>query len=376
MRYTRKMLSGASSTWLEIDLTAITGNLRQIQALTRRPVMAVIKANAYGHGLVEVGRAVMQAGSAWCGVARFEEALALRAAGIDLPLLVMGFTDPQHVPAAISQHIRLSVFRPDVAQSYAEQARAARGQLALHVKLDSGMGRLGIAAEDGPHFLQTLSGYPELHIEGLFTHLARADEPGLPATGQQLARFGRVVAAVTAAGLRPALVHAANSAGSLYHPESWFDLVRPGIALYGLHPSPLAPLPAGFRAALAWKARLVSLKELPPDHGVSYGFRYVTAARERIGVIPVGYADGLRRQAGNAAMVGGQLVPVVGTVCMDQCMLQLDHVPAARPGDEVVLLGRQGQAELTAEMLARTWGTINYEVVCGLAARLPRFYLS
>lgn len=374
MGYTRKMLSGASSTWLEIDLSAIQGNLRQIQTITRRPVMAVIKANAYGHGLVEVGRAVAGAGAAWCGVARFEEALALRTAGIELPILVMGFSDPQHVPAAIAHHICLTVFRPDAAWAYAEQARAVGGRLVVHVKLDTGMGRLGVNAEEGPHFLQSLVNYPELHIEGLFTHLALADEPGLPVTAQQLARFGRAVAAVTAAGLRPALVHAANSAASLVQPEAWFDLVRPGIALYGLHPSSQTPLPAGFQAALAWKARLVSLKVLPPGHGVSYGFRYVTQGHERIGTLPVGYADGLRRQGGNLALVGGQVVPVVGTVCMDQCMLQLDHAPLAQPGDEVVLIGRQGQAALTAEMLAEAWGTINYDVVCGLAARLPRFY--
>lgn len=369
------MLSGASSTWLEIDLGAIQNNLRQIQAITARPVMAIIKANAYGHGIAEVGRAVAAAGAAWCGVARFEEALALRSAGISLPILVMGYTDPQHVPAAIAHQVRLALFRTDVAEVYAAQARAAGEQLAVHVKLDTGMGRLGLAAEDGPAFLRSLAGQPALQVEGLFTHLARADEPGQPLTGQQLARFKHVLAQIASAGLRPPLVHAANSAGCLYHPGAYFDLVRPGIALYGLHPSPEAPLPESFRAALSWKARLVSLKELPPGQGVSYGHRYVTRGLERIGAIPAGYADGLRRQPGNRALVGGQVVPVVGTVCMDQCMLQLDAVPQAREGDEVVLLGRQGQAALTAEMLAQAWNTINYEVTCGMAARLPRYYI-
>jgi alanine racemase len=368
------MLPGAPSTWLEIDLSAIQNNLRQLQAITQRPVMTVIKANAYGHGLTEVGRAMMAAGAAWCGVARFEEALALRAAGVTLPILVMGFTDPSHVPVAIDQQVRLTLFRQDVAEAYAAQARAAGGPLAVHVKLDTGMSRLGIFADEGPAFLQLLAGMPELRVEGLFTHLARADEPGLELTGQQAASFARVLAQITAAGLRPPLVHAANSAGCLFHPAAWFDLVRPGIALYGLHPSPQALLPEGFRAALTWKARLVSLKELPPGRGVSYGHRYVTSKVERIGTLPVGYADGLRRQPGNRALVGGQVVPVVGTVCMDQCMLQLDQAPQARVGDEVVLLGRQGQAALTAEMLAQAWNTINYEVVCGMAARLPRFY--
>jgi alanine racemase len=368
------MLHGAPSTWLEIDLSAIQGNLRQIQAITQRSVMAVIKANAYGHGLAEAGRAVASAGAAWCGVARIEEALALRAAGITLPILVMGFTDPSCVPAAIAHSVRLAVFRLDVAQAYADQAAEAGGQLAVHAKLDTGMGRLGVFVEESLAFLQALAHLPALQVEGLFTHLARADEPGLPVTSEQLARFERALEEITAAGLRPPVVHAANSAGCLFHPPAWFDLVRPGIALYGLHPSPHALLPAGFRAAITWKARLVSLKELPAGQGVSYGHRYITQGHERIGVVPAGYADGLRRQPGNRALVGGQIVPVVGTVCMDQCMLQLDQVPQARAGDEVVLLGRQGQAELSAEMLAQTWHTINYEVVCGLAARLPRFY--
>lgn len=375
MRYTKKMLSGTATNWLEIDKSAIANNLRQVQSITGRPVLAVIKANAYGHGLVEVGRVMEKAGAAWCGVARFEEALALRTAGIRLPLLVMGYTDPQNVPAAIAHQVRLAVFRSDVAQAYAAEAQAAGGRLAVHAKLDTGMGRLGIPAEYGVQFLHLLRSLPALLVEGLFTHLARADEPALEDTSQQLLRFTRALAAVESAGLRPALVHAANSAASLYFPEAWFDMVRPGIALYGLHPSPQAALSEGFRTALSWKARLVSIKDLPSGHGVSYGFRYVTRDRERIGVIPVGYADGLRRQDGNVVLVGGQVARVVGTICMDQCMLQLDNLPQAKPGDEVVLIGRQGNASLSAEMLAHTWGTINYEVVCGLAARLPRFYL-
>jgi alanine racemase len=177
-----------------------------------------------------------------------------------------------------------------------------------------------------------------------------------------------------ACGIRPDFFHAANSAGALYFPEARYDLIRPGIAIFGLHPSPQATLPDSFKQALTWKTRLISIKNLPPGHGVSYGFRYITSRQERIGVIPVGYADGFRRVANNSVIVGGKRIPVVGNVCMDQCMLQMDQVPDAQIKDEVILIGSQGEENITAEELADTWGTINYEVICGLARRLPRFY--
>ncbi len=223
--------------------------------------------------------------------------------------------------------------------------------------------------------MQALNQYRGLHIEGLFTHLARSDEPEVGTTIWQLDRFNRLVRELEAAGLRPGLVHAANSAGSLYFPQAYFDLVRPGIAIYGLHPSAEAPLPQGFRPAMSWKAQLVSVKELPPGHGVGYNYRYFTSGTERIGVIPAGYADGFRRRLGNFVLVGGKRVNVVGGVCMDQCMVRLDEVPSARIGDEVVLMGEQGDLTIRAEDIGLAWGTNNYEVVCGLAARVPRVYL-
>ncbi len=364
----------AASTWLEIDLGAIRNNIQQIKSITHRPVMAVIKANGYGHGLVEVGRCVSAAGAAWLGVARIDEALVLRQAGVTLPVLVLGYTAPERVSEAIAQKITLAVPNPDLALAYAAQARAAGQVLPVHVKIDTGMGRLGVFPEDGLAFARLIAESAELRLAGIFTHLARADEPALDTTGWQLSRFASLIDALQSAGLRPPLVHAANSAASLYFPEAYYDLVRPGIAVYGLHPSPDALLPEGFRTALTWKARLASVKELPAGHGVGYNYRYVTGKPERIGVIPVGYADGFRRRLGNFALVGGRQVPVVGGVCMDQCMLQLDTVPEAKIGDEVVLIGRQGDAVITAEMVGEVWGTVNYDVVCGLAARVPRVY--
>jgi alanine racemase len=369
------MQAGHHTTWLEIDLSAVQQNIRKIQSITAVRSLAVVKANGYGHGMVEAARAAVSGGAAWLCVARIDEALALRQAGLSLPLLVMGYCMPERVPEAITHEIRLAVFDPDLTQSFAAQARAVGGVLRVHVKLDTGMGRLGVFPERALDLIRQFSGQPELAVEGLFTHFARADEPQLETTMQQMERFNRVIDSLTELDLRPRLVHAANSAAALNFPQARYDLVRPGIAIYGLHPSQQAPLPDGFAPALAWKARLASIKAIPAGHGISYTHRYTTRRTERIGVLPVGYADGFRRRPGNFALVGGQRVPVVGGICMDQCMLQLDSVPQVQPGDEVVLIGRQGDQTITSEELAQEWGTINYEVVCGLAARLPRLYL-
>ena len=238
------------------------------------------------------------------------------------------------------------------------------------------MGRLGMAPEKAASFIETYRNDDRIEIDGIFTHYARADEPGVDTTAGQLARFNQLLTDLRDANLLPPIVHSANSAAVLNYPDAYFDLVRPGIAIYGLNPSPESLLPDSFQPALTWKARLTSVRTLPPGHGVSYGHKYFTHSDERIGVIPVGYGDGYRRVMGQQVLVRGQKVDVVGRVCMDQCMLQLDSVPDAQPGEEAVLLGRQGDQRITANDLAEKWGTINYEVVCGLADRLPRIYLN
>ena len=364
----------AFSTWLEIDLNAIRNNIRRMSSITSRPVMAIIKANAYGHGLEIVGQTAESCGAAWLGVARLNEALALRLAGIDIPILVLGFTSPEFVTEALLHRISLAVYDPEIAAGYADQARAAGQVLSVHAKFDSGMGRLGVFTEDGLEFVRHIHSLPELRLEGAFTHMASADDPELKTTRWQIERFSGLIDALEQNNLRPPLVHAANSAASLYFPDARFDMVRSGIAIYGLHPAAEAPLPEDFQPALTWKAQLVSIKTLPPGHGIGYNYRYTTKNTERIGVVPAGYADGFRRRLGNFVLVGGRRVPVVGGVCMDQCMVLLDDVPSARVGDEVVLLGSQNESVITAEEIGQAWGTVNYDVVCGLAARVPRLY--
>lgn len=365
----------AYSTWLEVDLGAIKNNIKQIRIMTGTDVMAIIKANGYGHGVLAVAEVATQAGASWLGVARIEEALNLRAAGIRSELMVLGYTPPVLIPEAIQNNIHVAIYEQDMTKAYVTYAEKVEGRLKAHLKVETGMGRLGMAPEFAQEFLYEYKNHPKVGIDGIFTHFARADEPQVDSAEKQLAIFKDLLTGLRKADLCPPLVHAANSAAVLNFPDAYFDMVRPGIAIYGLDPSVETKVPATFRPALTWKARLTSLRTLPPGHGVSYGSIYITSDHERIGVIPVGYGDGYRRLPGQQVIVRGKLVDVVGRVCMDQCMLQLDKVPDAQPGDEVILLGRDGDQEISANDLAARWGTINYEVLCGLADRMPRIYL-
>ena len=364
------------STWLEIDLDRIRNNVQLLLESSGTPVMAVVKADGYGHGALAVARAAMEAGATWCGLARLDEALQLRRAGINRRILVLGYTPPNRIEDAIANNVALTVYDRSVAQAYAQRAAEAGQALRVHVKVDTGMGRLGMPAEEALAFLAGSQDAEALEIEGVFTHFARADEPGAGTTERQLAVFDRFLDELESIGARPAIVHAANSSGALYFPAARFDLVRTGIAMLGIDPAPEAPLPPEFRAALSWKARLSSKKTLPPQHGISYGHAYITQTEECIGVVPVGYADGFRRVPGNYVLIEGRRVPVVGNVAMDQTMVRLDSVPQAEIGSEVVIIGRQGDQVISAQEIARQWGTISYEVVCGLADRLPRVYLN
>lgn len=362
------------TTWLEIDLGAIQNNIRLLRQRLSKPVMAVVKANAFGHGIIPSSNAAIAGGAEWLGVARIEEALQLRDAGIQTPVLVFGFTSPRKVEEAARNSIRLTVYDLQIAQAYNEEALRVGSVLNVHVKIDTGMGRLGLFPIQVVDFLQALSHLKGLNVEGVFTHFARADEPDQQANQEQIDRFTNIVQEIEKQGLRPRWVHADNSAGSLNFPQASHDLIRSGIVVYGLSPSSNNPLPQEFRTALEFKAKLISIKEFPAGCGISYSHRYITYKTEKIGVIPVGYADGLRRVSGNEVLIRGVRVPVIGNVCMDQCMIQLEKVPDAQIGDEVVLIGQQNGNRITADDLASQWGTINYEVVCSMAARLPRIY--
>jgi alanine racemase len=336
--------------------------------------MAVVKANAYGHGSSKAAKAALRGGATWLAVARVEEALQLRQAGFDVPILILGHVPPMRVSEMIQADVALTVWDSKQVVQAGEAAAVCGNEGRLHLKVDTGMGRLGVRPVDTLEMVTCIEQTPGVILEGLFTHLARADEADPATTDHQIVRFQEIIENLEREARRPPLVHCANSATALKRVGAHMDLVRVGIAMYGLHPSHETLLPAVIRPALTWKAVLAQVKTLPPGHGVSYGHRYTTSREERIGTIPVGYADGFRRVDGNQVLVGGREVPVVGRVTMDQIMVNLDSLPGANVGDEVVILGTQGEARLSAEDIADRWETINYEVTSGIAARVPRLY--
>lgn len=363
-----------TSNWIEVDTSAIENNVHLIKSITQTRVMAVVKSNAYGHGTLPVAEAALRGGAEYLGVARIEEALQLREAGVTQPILVMGYTPANQVNSGIIHNTSLTVWKREQISSASIVAQNQGLTCKLHLKIDTGMSRLGAQPEEALDLAAEIYRQPGIELEGVFTHYARADEQDQEPTVKQERLFKEVVENLDSAGLRPPLVHAANSAAVLSRQDSYFDLVRPGIAIYGLHPSPEHRLPDRFRPALEWKSVLSQVKQVPAGRGVSYGHDYITRSTELIGTVPVGYADGYRRTSGNRVLVGGRIVPVIGRVCMDQISVQLDSVPDAREGDEVVLIGDQGEERISAEDLAHFWGTINYEVVCGLGSRVPRRY--
>jgi len=373
--YTWRMILENYGTWLEIGLSTLRRNYQLLNELSGSKVMPIVKANAYGHGLERVAVALEDAGAEWLGVARIEEALMLRELGIQAKILVLGYTTPTRVSHAIKEKISLTVYDISVAEAYASHAQSLQQRVNLHVKIDTGMGRLGVLTNKAVNFVEYVKKQESLMLEGVFTHFASADEPEKDVTAKQINKFEIVLRELESKNLLPAIIHAANSAGVINFPETRFDLIRAGIALYGHPPSDQTKLPKGIGSAISWKTRLISIKELPPGYGVSYGHKYHTKSEERIGVIAVGYGDGLRRRPGNFVLIHGKRVAIIGNVCMDQCMVNLDEIPDAAIGDEVIIIGKQLGAEISATDIANDWGTINYEVLCGLAARMPRYYL-
>ena len=364
----------------EVNLGAIRRNFQALTAILspQTGIMAVVKADAYGHGAVPVARELLQAGSRQLAVARVLEGEELRAAGITAPVLVLGLIEPRQAAKAISLDLSLAVASKDLAQALSSAAVEQGKTCPVHVKVDTGMGRIGIRPSQARDFIRWLQELPGIKVEVVCSHFATADSHDKSVARQQLAQFTALKKVLE--GLEIPNFHLANSAGILNFPQAHFSLVRPGIALYGLPPSQEREPRVKLEPALTWKARLNFIKELPPGSGISYGHTFHTTRQTVVGTVSVGYADGYSRLLSNSGqmLVGGRRVPVVGRVCMDQTMVDLTDLVAhgARPkvGDEVVLIGRQGSEEITAEEVARKLGTINYEVVCGISKRVPRLY--
>ena len=366
-------------TWLEVDLSAIARNTQLMKELVGQDVRVLVslKADAYGHGALRVARTALNNGASWLGVATASEAVPLRDAGIHAPILIFGYAAPWQARDVAQLDLRATVYSLDTARALSRAALDLGREVRVHVKIDTGMARLGLRWENIPQiaaFIEALRHLPGLVVEGLFTHFATADSADQTYALRQLERFEAVLSALDERGLRPPLIHAANSAATLALPQARYDMVRPGVAIYGLAPSQDVQLPDGFRPALAFKTQVAQVKEVPPGEGISYGATYITTRTTTIAVLPVGYADGFRRAPANwgEVLVRGQRAPLLGRVCMDQCMVDVSDIPGVRQGDEVVLIGRQGADEMTAEQVAARLGTINYEVVAELLARVPR----
>lgn len=372
-------------TRAEISLDALKHNLDAVRSALPEGcrVMASVKANAYGHGAIGVSRAAERFGVDFLGVAFLDEALQLRQAGIKTPILVLGFVPAEGLELARRHNIAISLFREDVLEAAASLPEDGGAKLKVHIKIDSGMGRLGVIGLDRAlAFIGKAMETPQLEVEGLFTHYAKADEADKSYTRLQYERFAEVAAAVKERGWGIPIVHAANSAGGIDTPEWAGDMVRLGIGLYGIYPSDeVNRQQVKLEPVLSLKTSVVFVKRAPEGWGISYGTRYFAGEGESIGTLPIGYADGFSRMlTGKAfALIRGVKLPVVGTICMDQCMVSLGSAESEQrpvlPGEEAVLIGKQGGEVITAEEVAGQLGTIPYELICMLAARLPRVYV-
>ncbi len=362
--------------WAEVDLDAVRHNVDVLrQAAGDARVWAVVKADGYGHGSIHVGRAALEAGAAGLCVALVAEGVALRRAGITAPILVLSQQPASEVPDALEHGLALTVYSPE---AVADIEAAGGRDHPVHLKVDTGMHRVGAPAADAVALADHILRSPAVHLAGVCTHLAVADEPADPYTHRQLDAFDAVLDALAAAGHAPPLIHAANSAGTLAHPRARRTMVRAGIAVYGISPGPgLDDLAAELHPALALRARVSWVKRVGPGDGISYGLRHTFDRPTTVATVPLGYADGVSRRlfhTGGQVLIGGRRRTIVGVVTMDQVMVDCGDDDASI-GDDVVLIGAQGDERITAAEWATRLGTIAYEITCGISARVPRTYL-
>jgi alanine racemase len=367
--------------WAEIDLDAIAHNTREIKKLTGSKVemMGVVKADAYGHGVLEVVRTLLDNGVTQLAVSMLDEAIQIRKMGIDVPILVLNYTDPARADEIIHNRVTQTVFSTDLAQALSAAAVRLGKDVRIHVKVDTGMTRVGfIPGYNAVRNIMEISRLPGIILEGIFTHFASADESDKSYTLMQFERFMNLCTELTRAGIHIPVKHVCNSAGILQYPEMHLDIVRPGIILYGLYPSREVAGKIDLRPAMTLKANVIFVKDVDKDTYVSYGRTFRTDRKSRIATIPIGYADGYTRLMSNKGrmLVNGEYAPVIGRICMDQCMLDVtDLKHDVHVGDEVVIFGRQNGSCISVDEIADQVGTINYELVCIIGKRIPRVYL-
>ncbi|HIK12580.1 MAG TPA: alanine racemase [Oscillatoriaceae cyanobacterium M33_DOE_052] len=384
--------------WVEIDVGAIAHNVRQIKHLLspKCDLMAVVKADAYGHGAVTVSQTVLSAGASWLGVATIPEGMELREAGIKAPILVLGATySPEQIRAMAKWELMPTICTPQQALVFSEtlgedDASATAGAvrdadatprgvhpLPVHVKLDTGMSRLGVSYSEADAFVQLIRSLPNLKIASIYSHLATADSQDQTVMRQQQARFEQAIGACNHHGSLPRL-HFANSAATFTDPSLHYDMVRVGLGIYGLYPAPHLRPVVDLKPVMQVKARITQVKNISAGTGVSYGHQYIAKQPMRLAVVGIGYADGVPRCLSNhmKVLIRGQLLPQVGTITMDQMMVDVTAVPEVQPGEVVTLLGRQGDHQIGADDWAAICGTISWEILCSFKHRLPRLTVS
>ncbi len=368
--------------WAEINLDNIAHNVQEIRRITNRKseIMGVVKADGYGHGVMEVTKTLLNNGVSRLAVSMLDEAIQLRKNGVGVPILILSYTDPIRAEEIVRNDVTQAVFSHELAKALSDAAVKLNKEAKIHIKIDTGMTRVGfMPGYSAVKNVEEISKLPGIVIEGLFTHFASADEQDKAYTYMQYERFMSVCSELGRIGIHIPIKHAANSAGVIEFPEMHLDMVRPGIILYGMYPSDeVDKSKIDLRPAMTLKANIVLVKDVEENTCISYGRIYTTKRKSKIATIPIGYADGYSRLLSNKGkvLVNGEFAPVIGRVCMDQCMIDVTDLKSeVKVGDEVVLFGRQGDAEIKADDIAASMGTINYEVVCLIGKRVPRVYM-
>jgi len=375
------MINGIRPVWMEVNLDNLAYNIRQIKNNIKAPasIMGIVKADGYGHGAVEISRVLLEEGVQRLGVAVLDEGIALRQEGIDVPILVLGYTPPQLFDKVLEHRITPTLYNYQDALRLSELASKNGSSVKVHLKLDTGMGRIGmIPGQDSLDMVSNIYALPGIKIEGIFTHFSVADEKDKTYTREQFKKFTGFVNALKERGIDIPLRHAGNSAASIDLPETHLDMVRPGVILYGLYPSDeVEKGKLSLKPLASLKTVISHVKTVPSGTSVGYGRKYISAGERVIATLPIGYADGYTRLLSGKAsvLVHGTRAPLAGNICMDQCMIDVTGIDGVKVGDEVVLMGSQGEETITAEELASLLGTINYEIVCLIGKRVPRVYI-
>lgn len=366
--------------WAEVDLDRLAHNMREIRkAAKSKDIIAVIKADGYGHGALDIAPVLLENGATRIAVAVLNEAVELRRGGLECPIMILGFTPPSLIDLILRYDIEQTVYSYELAQELSVLAQKKNKIAKIHIAVDTGMGRIGfIPNEESVEEVYKISKLPNIVIEGLFSHFSAADEKNKEYTSMQFTKYNWFYDRLKEKGININIRHIANSAAIIDLPETHFEAVRPGIILYGYYPSnEVYKEKIDLKPVMSLKTNIVHIKKVPPGEYISYGRKFQTSKESIIATLPVGYADGYTRLLFNKAkvIVNAKLVPVIGRICMDQCMIDVTEVEGVKVGDEVILMGEQNEIKFTADDIAELLGTINYEVTCMISKRVPRVYV-